>query len=132
MAFAIGAVLAVVVGVFFWLAGLDRDRATYALVVIVVAHYYVLFAVIGQSRTALIAESMVMLLFVIVAVLGFKMTPWLVVAGLAGHGVLDGVHGHLIANPGVPDWWPAFCLAFDVTAAAVVAWPLVRRTPAPG
>ena len=63
----------------------------------------------------------------IVAVLGFRMTAWFAVAGLAGHGMLDAVHGRLIANPGVPGWWPAFCLAFDVTAAVVVAWPLMRR-----
>jgi hypothetical protein len=24
----------------------------------------------------------------------------------------------LINNPGVPQWWPAFCLAYDVAAAA--------------
>ena len=126
MAFAIGVGLAAVVGVFLWRAGLDRDRATYPLVLIVVASYYVLFAVVARSTPALLAESMVMLLFVAVAVLGFKTTPWLVVAGLAGHGVFDAVHGRLIANPGVPGWWPAFCLAFDVAAAVVLAWRFTR------
>jgi hypothetical protein len=38
-------------------------------------------------------------------------------AGLAAHGVLDFFHGRLVANPGVPPWWPAFCRAFDVAAA---------------
>jgi len=126
MAFAIGVGLAAVVGVFLGRAGLDRDRATYPLVLIVVASYYVLFAVVARSTPALLAESMVMLLFVAVAVLGFKTTPWLVVAGLAGHGVFDAVHGRLIANPGVPGWWPAFCLAFDVAAAVVLAWRFTR------
>ena len=30
----------------------------------------------------------------------------------------------LVANPGVPDFWPAFCGAYDVTAAAYLAWLL--------
>jgi len=33
----------------------------------------------------------------------------------------------LLSNPGVPGWWPAFCLAYDVTAAAYLAWLLKRR-----
>jgi hypothetical protein len=27
----------------------------------------------------------------------------------------------------VPRWWPEFCLAYDVTAAAYLAWLLKRR-----
>jgi hypothetical protein len=36
------------------------------------------------------------------------------------------VHGRLIANPGVPAWWPMFCLACDVTAAGCLASLLLR------
>jgi hypothetical protein len=39
---------------------------------------------------------------------------------------LDFFHGRLIANPGVPAWWPLFCLSFDVMAAAYLAWLLAR------
>jgi hypothetical protein len=53
---------------------------------------------------------------------------WLVVAALAGHGVFDVVRGHVLKNPGVPDFWPAFCSAYDIGAAAVLGW-LLRRTP---
>ena len=38
-----------------------------------------------------------------------------------------------MTNPGVPAWWPAFCLGYDVAAAAILAW-LSRRVdfvPAP-
>ena len=28
----------------------------------------------------------------------------------------------MISNPGVPSFWPAFCLAYDVAAAAYLAW----------
>ncbi|MDI1251059.1 MAG: hypothetical protein PSV13_19510 [Lacunisphaera sp.] len=53
-------------------------------------------------------------------------SPWLLVVGLDGHGVFDFFHGHVITNPGVPPWWPAFCGAYDVTAAVHLAWLLLR------
>jgi hypothetical protein len=34
------------------------------------------------------------------------------------------MHGRLVANPGVPEWWPAYCLAYDVTVAGFLAWLL--------
>ena len=122
MAYVVGIVLALGVAVFARCAGFDRDRAFYPTVVIVVASYYVLFAVLGGSVHALLRESLVMTGFVTAAVLGFRSSPWLVVAALAGHGVLDAFHGHVVDNPGVPPWWPAFCGAYDVAAAACLAW----------
>ena len=38
-----------------------------------------------------------------------QVSAWIVVAGLAGHGVFDAVHGYVIENAGVPDWWSAWC-----------------------
>ena len=46
----------------------------------------------------------------------------LVAAALAGHGVFDLIHASLIANPGVPLWWPQFCSAYDIVAGAYLAW----------
>ncbi|HEX4935166.1 MAG TPA: hypothetical protein VFV33_18405, partial [Gemmatimonadaceae bacterium] len=63
---------------------------------------------------------------VALAVWGFKSSLWIVAAALAAHGIFDLVHGEAIANPGVPVWWPPFCLAYDVTAACYLAW-LLRR-----
>jgi hypothetical protein len=106
--------------------GLDRDRAFYPTVVIVVALYYVLFAVMSGSVPTIVLEFVVMSLFAIAAVVGFKSSAWIVVAALAGHGVFDAVHGYVIENAGVPAWWPGWCLAYDVGAAAGLAW-LLRR-----
>jgi len=61
------------------------------------------------------------------AVLGFRSSLWLVVAALGVHGVFDLVHGSFVSNPGVPPWWPAFCLTYDVTAAGYLAWLMIRR-----
>lgn len=124
MGYVVGAVLAPLVSAFARLAGFDRDRAFYPTVLIVVAAYYVLFAVMGGSMRALVVESMVMGAFVVVAVAGFKRSLWLVAAALAAHGVLDAFHAHVVNNAGVPAWWPAFCLAYDVGAAGCLAWLL--------
>ena len=124
MALLVGAVLAMAVGLFARASGLDRDRAFYPTVAIVIASYYALFAVIGASTRALVLESLIGGAFLAVAVFGFRSSLWLVVVALAAHGVFDLVHGTVVSNPGVPSWWPAFCLAYDVTAAAYLAWLL--------
>ncbi|MCA1560748.1 MAG: hypothetical protein LC804_10940 [Acidobacteria bacterium] len=122
MGYAVGGVLALLVSGFARLAGLDRDRAFYPTILFVIASYYVLFAVIGGSMRTLIVESIVMSAFVLAAVAGPKRSLWLVVAGLAAHGVFDMFHAHIVHNPGVPEWWPAFCLTYDLGAAGFLAW----------
>jgi FtsH-binding integral membrane protein len=118
----IGLVLSAGVAVFAGVVGFDRDRAFYPAVMIVIASYYVLFAVMSGSLQTVVIESAVMTLFAAAAVAGFKSSAWIVVVALAGHGVFDAVHGYVIENAGVPAW----CLAYDVGAAAALAW-LLRR-----
>lgn len=124
MAILIGAFLAFAVGIFATRVGLDRDRSFYPTVTIVIASYYVLFAVIGGSNQILAIEALVGLCFLAAAVAGFRSSLWIVVAALAGHGIFDFTRGQMIVNPGVPIWWPPFCLTYDVTAAAYLAWLL--------
>jgi hypothetical protein len=126
MPFVIGIVLSAGVALFARQVGFDRDRAFYPTVVIVVALYYVLFAAMSGSVQTVVLESVVMLVFAIAAVVGFKSSAWVVVAALAGHGVFDALHGYVLENSGVPVWWPAFCCAYDVGAAAGLAWLLQR------
>jgi len=35
------------------------------------------------------------------------------------HGGYDFFHGHLVDNPGMPAWWPEFCLTDDVTVSSI-------------
>ncbi len=126
MELLIGTVLALSVGLACTFIGMDRDRALYPAVMIVIASLYALFAVMGGSTQALVIESVVGAAFVAAAIAGFKRSLWLVAAALAAHGVFDLVHGHLIENPGVPRWWPHFCMAYDVVAGAYLAWLLAR------
>jgi hypothetical protein len=128
MPFVVGIVLSVGVAVFARSTGFDRDRAFYPTLMIVIAAYYVLFAAMSGSVHTVLVESIVMTGFAIAAVVGFKSSAWIVVAALAGHGVFDALHGKVIENTGVPVWWPAWCLAYDLGAAACLAW-LIKREP---
>jgi len=124
VALLIGAFLALAVGLLATTTGLDRDRAFYPTVTIVIASYYALFAVMGASTHAIVLESLAGAVFLAVAVAGFRSSLWVVVVALAAHGIFDLAHGRVIANPGVPGWWPAFCLTYDMTAATYLAWLL--------
>jgi hypothetical protein len=120
MEFIVGVALALFVCVAAWLLGMDRDRVFYPTILIVIASYYVLFAVMDGSDKVLRSEIAIAASFTVIAVIGFKHNLWLVVAALAGHGVLDFFHHTLVHNAGVPRAWPGFCLAFDLTTAVVV------------
>ena len=124
-----GLVLAPAVAGFAALSGFDRERGFYPLQLLAFALLYLLFAAIAGGGPLLLAEAPGLLLFGAAAVIGFRTSLWLVAAGLFGHGLYDAVHGTLIANPGVPAWWPAFCAGYDMAAAACLAWQL-RRGPA--
>jgi hypothetical protein len=127
MAWVIGVVLALCVGLMATAIRLDRDRALYPAVMMVIAAYYVLFALMGASGNTLVLELLVAGLFLALAVWGFKSSLWLVAFALAAHGIFDVIHSHVIDNPGVPAWWPPFCITYDVTAAAYLAGLLLTR-----
>lgn len=125
MAYGIGMVLAMVVTWFGSLSGFDRDRAFYPILVITIASYYVLFAVMSGSSSALVVETAVLIVFVLAALAGFKSSLWFAAGALAGHGVYDVLHPLIAASDAVPAWWSSMCLAFDVCAAGILAGLLV-------
>ena len=125
MAALIGLSLGVAVAVFARIVGFDRERVFYPTVLIVVAHYYVLFAIVSEKYGALPPQLIFFGLFSTIAVLSFRISLWFAVAGLAVHGLFDFAHQFFAADSGVPKWWPSFCLAFDLTAAAAVAIMLI-------
>ena len=124
MEYLIGLILSLAVGGSAAIIGMDRDRAFYPTLMIVIASYYGLFAVIGGSLHALTLELVGIAAFALLSLIGFRITLWWVVGALVAHGVFDWFHGRLIADPGVPSWWPMFCLTYDVVAAAYLSWLL--------
>ena len=128
MEYLIGLILAVAVARSATVIGLDRERAFYPTVLMVIASYYVLFAIMGASPRTLLIEIVVASGFLLLAVLGFKRSLWFAVAAIVGHGVFDFVHHWFIENAGVPYWWPGFCLTFDVILGVWLAVRLIRGT----
>jgi hypothetical protein len=120
----IGAGLALTISAFATCIGFDRDRAFYPTMLIVIASCYGLFAIMGGSNQALAKELVPIAVFLLLSVLGFKRNLWIVAGALIAHGTFDVFHGHLISNPGVPAWWPVFCMTYDITAGAYLAWRL--------
>ena len=131
MEYLVGILLGLATVVLAALIGFDRDRSFYSTVLIVVATYYVLFAAMGATRRTLMLEIALACGFILFAVIGFKGNFWLVAAALVGHGIFDFVRPGFIANPGVPHWWPGFCLAFDVIFGGWLALQLLQRKSFP-
>lgn len=127
MEYVVGLTLGAAVVWFATVVGLGRDRSFYPTVLIIIGSYYVLFAAMGAPRRIVLAEIVFAGIFLLLAVLGFKRSLWVVVVGSIGHGVFDFVHHFFIDNPGVPRWWPGFCLAFDVMFGVLLAWRLLRQ-----
>jgi hypothetical protein len=102
--------------VFWWL-----DSATvYAFGLAVIAAIYVGFAVADGRLKVIAVETGVALAFVVVAAAAVTGSPWLLVAGLAGHGLKDlwQHRSHFVANT---RWWPPFCMVVDWVVAAIIA-----------
>jgi len=126
MEYLIGVMVALAVSSGASAIGMDRERSFYPTVLAVVATYYALFAVMAGSTHALLSEAVPIAVFLLAAVTSFKKALWWAVIGLVGHGLFDLVHARFITNPGVPVWWPGWCMSYDVTAGAYLAFLLGR------
>jgi|SRR5579864_661069 len=104
MEYLVGILLSLGTIVFAAVIGFAQERSFYSTVLIVVATYYILFAVMGASGRTLVMEIVIATGFILFAVLGFKLNLWLVTAALMGHGIFDFIRPSVIANPGVPRW----------------------------
>ena len=100
---------------FWWL-----DPATvYGLSLTLIAAVYIGFAVADGRPVVIAVEAAVAAVFVVVAAAGVSGPAWLLVAGLAGHGVKDlwQHRSHYVANT---RWWPPFCMVVDWVVAAIL------------
>jgi hypothetical protein len=107
--------------VFWWL-----DTATvYALGLVLIASVYIGFAVADGRWLVIAVETNVAAIFVIIAAAAITQSPWLLVVGLAGHGLKDlwQHRSHFVANT---RWWPPFCLVVDWVAATIIAVEIVQ------
>jgi hypothetical protein len=101
-----------------------QHATVYALGLVLIASVYIGFAIADGRRSVLVVETSVATVFVIVAAAAVTGSPWLLVVGLAGHGLKD-LWQHrrqFVANT---RWWPPFCLVVDWVAATVIAVEIV-------
>lgn len=82
MEYVIGLALAAAIAGLAAAVGFDRDRSFAPTILIVVASYYVLFALMGGSGRTLVVEIFVASGFLLLGVLGFKTNLWLVPAAM--------------------------------------------------
>ena len=101
--------------VVWWL----EPGTVYALSLILIASVYIGFAVADGRPTVIAVESSVAAIFVVVAAAAIPGPAWLLVIGLAGHGLKDlwQHRSHFVAGT---RWWPPFCCAVDLVAAALI------------
>ena len=100
---------------FWWL----NPATVYALSLTLIAAVYIGFAVADGRPKIIATESVVTFAFVIVAAAAVTGSPWLLVAGMVGHGLKDlwQHRSHFVANT---RWWPPFCLVVDWVVAAIL------------
>src|SRR3954465_3418243 len=101
----------------FWWLG---NATVYALGLAVIAPIYIGFAVADGRKHVIGVEPGVTTAFVVVAAAAITGSPWLLVAGLAGHGLKDlwQHRTHFVANT---RGGPPFCMVVDWVVAAIIA-----------
>ena len=109
---------------FWWLPA----ATVYAVGLVVIASIYIGFAVADGRRHVLAVETAVTSGFVILAAVAVTGTPWLLVAGLAGHGLKD-LWQHRTGFVAGTRWWPPFCAAVDWVMALLVALVIMTGHP---
>ena len=101
---------------FFWL-----DAPTvYALGLVLIAAVYIGFAVADGRARVIAVETGVASVFVVIAASAVTGSAWLLVAGLAGHGLKD-LWQHRTGFVANTRWWPPFCATVDFVAATAIA-----------
>ncbi|MCW2742404.1 MAG: hypothetical protein JWR45_2826 [Blastococcus sp.] len=104
----------------FWL----DDATVYAFGLAVIAAIYIGFAVADGRPQIIAVEIGVAAAFVVVAAAAVTGSAWLLVAGLAGHGLKD-LWQHRTGFVANTRWWPPFCATVDFVAATIIAIDIV-------
>jgi hypothetical protein len=121
---AVGVLQASTPLLFWWL----DSAAVYALGLAVIAAIYVGFAVADGRPTVIAVETGVALAFVVVAAAAITGSPWLLVAGLVGHGLKD-LWQHRTRFVASTRWWPPFCMVVDFVVAGIIAIEIAAGMP---
>jgi hypothetical protein len=106
--------------VFWWL----DPPTVYAMGLVLIAAVYIGFAVADGRPKVIAVETGVASIFVVLAGVAVTGSVWLIVIGLAGHGLKD-LWQHRSQFVADTRWWPPFCLVVDWVAATIIATAIV-------
>ncbi|MDH5228641.1 MAG: hypothetical protein OEZ58_03535 [Gammaproteobacteria bacterium] len=98
------------------------SRNFYAACLTVIALFYVFFALFADQTKAFLWETLFAFCFILIALLGKRISGYLVAMGIITHGVFDIFHDQIIVNSGMPQWWPLYCGIVDI---ALGIWILI-------
>jgi hypothetical protein len=116
----IGLALSIVIIIFAKVTRFERDRSFFCTILIVIASYYVLFAVIAER--SIIRELIVASAFVSIAILGSYKSLTIIGFGIVAHGIYDIFYMLYIKEIIAPIWWPSFCAALDIVMGLWVVY----------
>jgi len=89
-----------------------------SFLLVIIASIYYGFAFLSTHKAARIIEISVASTFVIMAISGLWVSPWILIAGLFLHGLWDIAHHNKIFKlVEIPMWYVPFCATYDWTIA---------------
>lgn len=95
---------------------MTRARSFFPTALVVISSFYLIFAFAEGTLSDFIINLLVAVVFTGLALLGHRLSLWFVVLGLLAHGLFDFAYDVQGGSP-APDWWGAFCLAYDLVFA---------------
>lgn len=98
----------------YYVRDFDRDmqRLVFALILPVMAFFYLIFAALFDEPQ-MTYELSIFILFLVLGLIGYKRFQFLLIVGYFAHGLVDAGQFIFEFNKGVPHWWPPFCIAYD-------------------
>lgn len=109
---------------FWWL----EPKTVYALGLVLIAAAYIGFSVADGRWQVITIESSVTGVFIVVAAGSISGSAWLLVLGLACHGLKD-LWQHRTQFVRNMRWWPPFCATVDWIAAGILTGAILMGVP---
>lgn len=114
----------------FRLARIHKEHGTYAVLLLMIAAIYPIMALHSGAPELSRLHIGLAGAFGLCALLGARFSMWIIVLGLAAHGLLDfALHQDAIESP-AQAWYLSICVGFDLAVAAGLAGFLLQgQTP---
>lgn len=89
----------------------DRDVSFYPSILIFIASFYILFAVMAGH--SIVRESFIAFIFILLALYGAYKSLFVIGLAIMLHGAYDILHIFQFKESVAPTWWAPFCAAVD-------------------